>query len=106
MEYLNKVTIRGQVGSVRTTEVQGRTLTKMLVATQEIFRTKDGSAVIETTWHNIEGWDNDELKLSDTQKGDKVYVEGGLKEYRYTNAEGHISQTFSIIASKFEKVTD
>lgn len=106
MEYLNKVTIRGQVGSVRTTEVQGRTLTRMSVVTNEFFKTKDGSAVIETTWHNVEGWDKEGLKLSDTQKGDKVYVEGRLKMQKYTNAEGHESYASFIIANKFEKVTD
>lgn len=106
MEYLNKVTIRGQVGSVRTTDVQGKILTRMSVATCEYLNSKEGYAVIETTWHNVEGWDKEGLKLSDTKKGDKVYVEGRLKAQRYTNAEGHESQVYSIIASKFEKVTD
>ena len=106
MEYLNKITIRGQVGAVRTTEVQGRTLTRMSVATQEVYKDGNNPMVVEITWHNVEGWDREGMKLSDTAKGDKVYVEGRLKAQRYTNAEGHESQVYSIIASKFEKVTD
>ena len=106
MEYLNKVTIRGQVGSVRTTDVQGKILTRMSVATQEVYKDGNNPMVVETTWHNVEGWDKEGLKLSDTKKGDKVYVEGRLKMQRYLNAEGHECTAYSIIASKFEKVTD
>ena len=53
MEQLNRIEIKGYVGSVRTTIIGGKAMTRLSVATSCAYKSNDGSVIIETTWHNV-----------------------------------------------------
>lgn len=49
MEQLNRIEIRGYVGSIRTTNIGGKAMTRFSVATSCAYKSNDGSVMIETT---------------------------------------------------------
>ena len=50
MEQLNKVEIRGIVGSVYVKDFGNTKVANFSVATNHAYKSQDGSLVIETTW--------------------------------------------------------
>lgn len=101
MEQLNRVTLRGIVGSVRESKVGGQVITRLTVATNYAFRAQDGTPVIETTWHNVSMWSDAPLGI---QKGDSVEVVGRIRNQRYVNAAGVDCTYVEIIASNVVKL--
>lgn len=85
MEQLNRVELRGIVGSVRENKAGELIIVNMTVATNYAYRTKGGEPVIETTWHNVSKCFE---KSPGIQKGDYVEVIGRLKNERYVRVDG------------------
>lgn len=107
MEQLNRITLRGIVGSVKVSDISGKKLARISLATNLAYKTQYGCAVIETTWHNIVVWEGpDQPPLDSIQKGDPLYIEGRLKQQRYTDTNGHEHNVSEVIASKIELVTE
>ncbi|MCQ2181877.1 MAG: single-stranded DNA-binding protein [Bacteroidales bacterium] len=89
MEQLNRIELRGTVGSVRLQTYDDNVVARMSVATNVAYRDKDGSAVIETTWHNVSAWEGKEIRnLEKIEKGTKVYVQGRLRNTRFVGQDG------------------
>lgn len=89
MEQLNSVSLRGIIGSVRVQDIQGHKMAHFTVATNYMFKTSQGDAVIETTWSNCVAWDNGKsIDFDSLKKGMSVEVEGRLRNQRYTAADG------------------
>lgn len=97
MEMLNRVELRGVVGSARTMKVSESELTRFSVATDYFFKNKEGEAVVETTWHSVMAWDKG---LSELKRGDKVEVVGRIRNTRYTDSEGMERTSTEVIASE------
>lgn len=107
MEQLNNVTLRGIVGSVKVNDISEKKLVKFYLATNYAYKTPDGYAVIETTWHNIVAWEKPEFPPLDTLKrGDALYIEGRLRQQRYTDSSGHEHSVCEVIASKLERLDE
>lgn len=58
----------------------GRHVAFIKMATREVFRSKDGSKRVETTWHNVTAWG----KIAETmhallKKGSTIVVQGKLR---------------------------
>ena len=104
MEQLNKVEIRGILGTIRLQNVGGSSFASMSVATNYAYKSKDGCAVIETTWHTVRAWEGRNIcDLSTLQKGDSVHVIGRIREQRYMASGGTERTFFEIIANQLEK---
>ena len=90
MEQLNRIQLRGIIGSVRICDFQGRRLASLTVATNAAFKDAEGVAVIETTWHHVTAWENGPYitDFSKLEKGKAVGVEGRLETQRYDMADG------------------
>ena len=58
MEQLNRIELRGTVGSVRLQTFNGNQMIRFTLATNYAFKDKEGMAVIDTAWHNIVAWRN------------------------------------------------
>ena len=57
MEQLNKVELKGVVGSVRLQKIGNNTqVANFTVATSLAYKDKAGCLIIETTWHNVTAW--------------------------------------------------
>ena len=94
---LNRVELRGVVGSARTMKVSESEVTRFSVATDYFFKNKDGEAVVETTWHSVMAWDKG---LSELKRGDKVEVVGRIRNTRYTDSEGMERTSTEVVASE------
>ena len=101
MEHINKIELQGHVGMVRTNEYNGSKVANFSLATEIMYKLRDGNAVSETTWHNIVAWENKDMP--DHQrivKGTPVNVCGRLRSSRYTSADGTEKQFYEVLAQR------
>ena len=61
MEHINRIELQGHVGMVRTNEYNGSKVANFSLATEIMYKLRDGNAVSETTWHNIVAWESKEM---------------------------------------------
>lgn len=105
MEQLNKVELRGIVGNIRIQQVNDTRIARISVATDYIYENRSGEKVVETTWHCITAWENkSNISLDEVKRGDGVYIQGRLRNTRYTDAHGVERTITEIIANKLEKL--
>ena len=104
MEQLNKVELRGIIGSVYVKDFVNAKVANFSVATNHCYQSSDGSPVIETTWHRIVAWEGEGIEdLHLLEKGCNVHVLGRIRSQRYIAADGTERTVFEIIANKVER---
>lgn len=107
MEQLNRIELRGMVGYVRHVDLNERKLVHLSLATNYIFRNKDGEPEIETTWHNVTIWQGkDNPDVSRIEKGSKIQVSGRLRSQKYVDADGVERTSYEVLAYKYELIND
>ena len=107
MEHINKVEISGNVGTVRLNEHNGKKVANLSVATELLYKSRDGVAVSETTWHNVVAWSGKEIAdLEMITKGTPVHVTGRIRTSRYTSADGVEKIFYEVMASRLAIVSD
>ena len=89
---VNKVIIVGNLG--RDVEVRhtpgGATVAKFSVATNEVWKDKNGQRQEHTEWHNVVAWGKlAEFCGSYLTKGRQVYIEGTLRTRQYDDEKGN-----------------
>lgn len=96
VEQVNRIEILGMVGACRVDEYAAR----FTVATNYCYLLRDGSPVVETTWHNVSAF----LKGAGMgiKKGDYVRVVGRLRNLYYTASDGRERFSNEIVASSVE----
>lgn len=101
MEQLNRIEIRGNVGSVKIQTVGDKRVMKLTIATNYVYKDKDGEPVIETTWHVVTVWEGRNMPdFSKFEKGVKVHVIGRLRNQKYMGSDGIERTAYDIQASK------
>lgn len=106
-QQLNRIELRGTVGSVRKTKVGDKTIVAMTVATNFAYRDKEGCAVIETTWHSVRLWESDRIPgeiLDGLGRADKVHIIGRVRNIRVTDRDGNDRTTCEVVATSIEKI--
>lgn len=99
MEQLNRIELRGNVGNISLQSVGTRLAARFTLATNYAYKDKEGAAVIETTWHNINAWQGKGIcNLREIQKGSKVYVSGRLRTQRFVGADGEERYSYEVVA--------
>lgn len=107
MESLNRIELRGNVGNVRLAEVGSGRVANFSLATNYLYKTRDGDAGVETTWHNIVAWEAKGMPdLSRIQKGIAVYVCGRMRQSKYTGADGEDKQIYEVMANRLQIIED
>jgi single-strand DNA-binding protein len=100
MSGVNKVILVGNLGKdpeVRSIEGGAKVATFSL-ATNEVFRGKDGNKVEQTEWHNIVVWRGlAELAEKYLRKGSQIYLEGRIKSRSWDDKEGNKKYITEII---------
>ena len=105
MEQLNKIEIRGIVGSVYVKDFGNTKVANISVATNYGYTSRDGSAVIETTWHYVTAWEGKDIQnLDQLKKGSRIHVIGRLRNRKYVAADGTERIAYEIVASKVEMI--
>lgn len=101
MDHINKVELQGRIGTIRTNEYNGSKVANFSMATDILYKTREGGAVSETTWHNIVAWEGKDIAdISILEKGMAVSVSGRLRTTRYTGLDGNEKQFYEVLASK------
>ncbi len=107
MEHLNKIEINGRIGTLRTAEVNGSKVANFSIVSEYLYKTREGNAVMETTWLNVTAWHNRDMPdFNALGKGMPVYVSGRLRTSKYTNAEGVEKQFHEVLASKIKTLNE
>lgn len=107
MEHINRIELQGRIGTVRTNEYNGSRVANFSVATEFLYKSKDGTAINELTWHNIVMWEGKETpRVENIAVGLPVYVSGRLRTNRYINAEGVEKTFYEIMANKVRIVRE
>ena len=107
MEQLNRIELRGTVGFVRQQMVNNRMVVHLSVATNYVYKDRNGDPVIETTWHNVSAWEGKGCpNLNRIEKGTKVNVVGRLRGQRYTDSEGVERYAFDVVAYQLSQIED
>ncbi len=107
MEYLNRIEINGRVGTLRTAEVNGSKVANFSIVSEYLYKTRDGNAVMETTWFNVTAWQNRDMPdFSRMAKGMPVHVTGRMRTSRYTAADGTEKQYYEVMAGRVEFLTE
>lgn len=108
MEQLNRIEIRGNVGSVHLQAIDDRRkMARITVATNFAYKDRDGNAVIETSWHSVFAREGKNiLGLDKIARGDKVYVLGRIRYQKYTGLDGVERMSAEIVAARLSVITE
>ena len=107
MNHINKIELQGRVGNVRTNIIGDNMVASFSLVTEYLYKTRDGGAVNETTWHQITAWEGKDMPdLSTIMKGTPLHVTGRLRTFRYTNSEGVEKQLYEVVANKIRILTE
>lgn len=101
MEQLNRIELRGTVGGVRLQNYNELTVAHFTLVTNYAYKDKEGTPVIESTWHNVTAWEGKDIPdLSSIDKGTKLYVIGRLRTQKYTGADGVDRVSTEVVARR------
>ena len=101
MEQMNRIELRGNVGNIRIASVGDSKVANFSLATNYVYKTRDGQAVVETTWFNVVAWDGKYMpELELITKGAPVTVIGRVRSVHFTGQDGIERNSFEVIASK------
>lgn len=98
----NKVQLIGRLGQdpeIKTLD-SGKKVAHFTMATNENYKSADGSKTEETTWHNIVAWNGlAELTSKYLKRGREVCIEGRISYRSYTDKNGVPKSITEIVAS-------
>ena len=107
MEQINKIELRGNVGSVKVQVCKGQKVVRLTVATNYVYKGGNGDPVIETTWHNVSAWEGKGMPNFDIiNKGCKIYVCGRMRSQKYNDADGNEKSVYEILAKRMILIDD
>ena len=96
MESLNKIEIRGRIGSINKTTIGDSQMAHFSVAVDDIYD-NGGEKFVETTWFLVTAFEGEKIDLS-LERGDEVYVSGRLRIREFTGADGVQRKSVEVIA--------
>jgi single-strand DNA-binding protein len=101
MEQINKIELRGIVGSVRLQHINDKEMAKFTVVTNRAYKNKEGAPVIETQWHNVTAFEGKNVQdLDKIVKGCAVHLTGRLQVQRYNGIDGIERTAVDVICSR------
>ena len=107
MEQINKIELRGLVGSVKLQEVAGKKVARISVATSMAYNDRSGTAVIDTQWHNVSAWEGKRISGVDKiQRGDRVWVTGRIRYKKFTGTDGQDHYSTEVLANRLTILDD
>ena len=91
MEFLNRIEVKGVVGSIRTSTLDNIQAVRFSLLTEYSYKAKDGMCVVETTWFSIIGFKGKVIQQSTIdliKRGSNVYVVGRVRQQRHVDGNG------------------
>lgn len=102
MEHLNRIELRGCIGSIKTFSVGDAKVARFAMATCYTYRNRQGESVVEVTWHSVSAWQSNSISLEGLAQGAQVHVIGRIRAQRYTAADGSERTIYEVIAGEME----
>ena len=103
MEQINQIELKGNIGMVKVNEVAGNKVARFSLATNYVYKNKEGEGVVETTWHNIVAWEDCvHCEFEKIQKGAPVHVFGRLRSVKFNGIDGTEKQIYEVIANSVD----
>ena len=107
MEHINRIELQGRVGNIRTNVVGDTRVANFSLATDYLYKTRDGAAISETTWHNVVAWSGKNMPdLDKIEKGTPLPLTGRLRTNRYTSADGTEKLFYEVLAYRIRRLDD
>jgi single-strand DNA-binding protein len=116
MSGVNRVILLGNLGKDPESRAleNGRTRVTFTLATNEVYKNKEGEKVTNTEWHNVVLWTPlAEIAEKYLSKGKQVYIEGKLNSRSYVDKEGQtkyiteiVGQNLVLLGSKGSEAGD
>ena len=105
MKTTNKVELSGFIGSAPEVKElsNGKKVARFSLATDEVYKNKEGEWVKNTTWHRVTLWNKAADKAADLlNKGTRVALTGKIVNREYIGKDGNKRNIFEILANSFE----
>lgn len=99
MEPLNKVELKGYVGTVASNPIGDTIMIRFSVMTEYCNKSQEGEITINTSWHSCVSFDKDAAKL---KKNDKVHLIGRIRYQGYIDSNGNDERFTDILVNKLE----
>ena len=107
IQQLNRVELKGRVGSAKINTAGNRRVANFTVATNYSYKAASGDWVDETTWHTVCAWEgNGVTNLDNLTKGTCVYVCGRIRNRKYTKQDGTEVEVVEILATEVDILSD
>ena len=103
-QYINRVELQGIVGTSKVISIGDKKVVRFSLATNYVYKDKEGYPVIETTWHACSVWAERKADLTMYRQGAPLHIEGRIRNIRYTDASGCERTTLEVVATKIERV--
>ena len=103
MEFLNRIEVKGVVGSSRTTTLDNIQTVNFSLATEYCYTDKAGMGVVETTWFTVRGFRGEGISqetIDNLNRGGNVLVIGRIRQQRYVDGNGSEQVRSEIIAQE------
>lgn len=104
---LNRVELKGIVGAVKCFNLpDDNKIYRISLATNYAYKAKDGSAVIETTWHEVSIPSSAIKDEAVIEKGKHLHIIGRIRNVRFTCSDGDVRQSTEILANECYPIND
>ena len=102
-QNINHVELQGVVGTTRLNETGSGQIVRFSLATNYIYKSSDGSPVIETTWHNCLAFEGKHvIGIDRIMKGAAVHLTGRIRCYRFVDINNTERTRTEIVANTLE----
>jgi single-strand DNA-binding protein len=102
MDGLNRVMLLGNLGADPELRMTGggQAVLNMRLATSESYLDKNKERTERTEWHNVVVWGKRAEGLSKIlRKGDRLFIEGGMRTTKYQDRDGNERYKTDVIAN-------
>lgn len=107
MEQINRIELAGFIGNISVKSIEGTKMARFAVATNYAYKSKDGCAVIDTTWHSCVAWEGPDIAdLENIKKGDQVHLFGRIRQQGYVDSSGYDRTISEVVVSELKLVED
>ena len=106
-EFLNKIILRGVVGTANVQDVQGKKHVHFSVVTEKASKGPDGQFMVEVFWISVGAFEGKAIPAEEIlkiKKGAKVEVVGHLRSVRYTGEDGTPRMHVEALASQLHVI--
>ena len=101
MDYINRIELKGRVGTVRSNVVNNTRVCNFSLVTDFLYKTREGNPTSESSWFNVVAWDGkDIINMDKIEKGAIVHVTGRLRSSKFEGSDGTEKQLYEVLANK------